>query len=867
MKWIAIAVALLCLLSTIGVAQTHVFGALDTNNPWTGINTFSNNVVLPLLTDGCLKLTGGVVGSTGLACGAGAGTVTSVTFTGDGTVLSSTPTSPVTTTGTLTATLANAPAGMALNNMSNVSAQPSWTNSVVLGLNGGGGYTGEITLEGLTGEISISVPNAAGASHTLLLPVDTGSSGQCLQTNGANPAQLTWASCAGGTGTVTSVGLSINSGSSSGIFAVTGSPVTGSGTLNYNLTGTSGAIPYFSSSSVLSSSGALTAHGVVTGGGAATSPGSTSAGAADTIFMGNDAGAGSDPAFKAGPSGGTNGCAGATDAPTYNTTTHAWGCHQITASGTVNVNGSSVSNPNFNATTPAAAANSINVNWQVSGSDVSGQITGSGSATDCLLGTGIFGACPGGGASTQYIYLPNCSPTGTTVNKLVKWSTGYSTGSANACVSITATADSSVGVGVPVIGICTAGCGTTGLAKIAISGPASCQLDGYTGGVNQGSIVVLSDTVAGACRSIGFQDTPFNENPDAHFIIGLADAAALASSVATVDLVPNTSLSWAAQVGANQVAPYLTALGSVAGSPFTQPIDLQQNNSSASSGNVLITYDPLHFQKSSGYVSIGPSSLGTSGNDMLIDLNNAFPGTLPISMLRMNGGQYFVPNLAAHCSNGNGSVPCNVTGAIAVAQNSAFHMGGSSGVFQWLLTGNVTFNTIDDDDAGHVVTMEFVQASTGGPYTVTWPANFVNPPIMCTVASCTITAQFYYDGTNYNCVSGCAIPATPLATPGTTITLNAPRGYAICTSTCTVTLPTPAAGYEFCVLNDDNVATVITMAGITGVMWESTARTSYGTAGHTFTSGGAAGDKLCVVGRDSTHYLTASFQGTWTLTP
>ncbi|MGD1214163.1 MAG: hypothetical protein ABR861_04170 [Terriglobales bacterium] len=68
----------------------------------------------------------------------------------------------------------------------------------------------------------------------------------------------------GGSGTVTSVGETINSGSSSGIFAVTGSPVTASGTLNINLSGTSGGLPYFSSPTVLSSSGALT--GIVRGG-------------------------------------------------------------------------------------------------------------------------------------------------------------------------------------------------------------------------------------------------------------------------------------------------------------------------------------------------------------------------------------------------------------------------------------------------------------------------------------------------------------------------------------------------------------------------------------------------------------------------
>jgi hypothetical protein len=46
--------------------------------------------------------------------GSGGGTVTSVTFTGDGTVLSSTPSSAVTSAGTLTAALANAPANTVL---------------------------------------------------------------------------------------------------------------------------------------------------------------------------------------------------------------------------------------------------------------------------------------------------------------------------------------------------------------------------------------------------------------------------------------------------------------------------------------------------------------------------------------------------------------------------------------------------------------------------------------------------------------------------------------------------------------------------------------------------------------------------------
>ena len=107
--------------------------------------------------------------------------------------------------------------------------------------------------------------------------------------------------------------------------------------------------------------------------------------------------------------------------------------------------------------------------------------------------------------------------------------------------------------------------------------------------------------------------------------------------------------------------------------------------------------------------------------------------------------------------------------------------------------------------------------------------------------------------------------ATTLAT-GTSVSLTAPRQYYVCTSTCTVTPPVPAAGYEFCVLNGDNVTTVITLAALgSSAMYENTARTAYGTAGTgTLVSGGAAADKVCIVGLDSTHYLTTAYNGTWT---
>lgn len=110
------------------------------------------------------------------------------------------------------------------------------------------------------------------------------------------------------------------------------------------------------------------------------------------------------------------------------------------------------------------------------------------------------------------------------------------------------------------------------------------------------------------------------------------------------------------------------------------------------------------------------------------------------------------------------------------------------------------------------------------------------------------------------------VDATTGLTAGTSVTLAAPRQYFVCTGACTITVPVPAAGDEFCVMNDDNIATVITLSAIgSSARYENTARTAYGTAGTgTFVSSGAAGDKVCLLGRDATHYLTASFNGTWT---
>ena len=70
------------------------------------------------------------------------------------------------------------------------------------------------------------------------------------------------------------------------MISVAGSPVTTSGTLALTVAGTSGGIPYFSSSSTWASSSALTANALMIGGGAGAAPSTTTTGTGVLTFLG-----------------------------------------------------------------------------------------------------------------------------------------------------------------------------------------------------------------------------------------------------------------------------------------------------------------------------------------------------------------------------------------------------------------------------------------------------------------------------------------------------------------------------------------------------------------------------------------------------
>jgi hypothetical protein len=133
--------------------------------------------------------------------------------------------------------------------------------------------------------------------------------------------------------------------------------------------------------------------------------------------------------------------------------------------------------------------------------------------------------------------------------------------------------------------------------------------------------------------------------------------------------------------------------------------------------------------------------------------------------------------------------------------------------------------------------------------------------------SSTTTYAFFATATDpgFRAIAATDLPVVPtIVGSGTISTLAAPAGIVVCTTTCSVTVPAPVLGNQFCVRNDAGISTVITLSALGGGnYYELINHSGYGTANHTLVSGGATTDMICIVGRDSNHYLVASFYGTW----
>lgn len=129
----------------------------------------------------------------------------------------------------------------------------------------------------------------------------------------------------------------------------------------------------------------------------------------DTLVM-NATGGTAVPTAVAAPAGGTNGCAGTTDSPTYNSTTHAWGCHQISGVGTVTSVAASVPSGLAVSGSPVTGSGTLNISWSVAAGG--GIITSTGVNTAGFSSTPVLGV-PGTTGGT--LGLANGGGSGATI--------------------------------------------------------------------------------------------------------------------------------------------------------------------------------------------------------------------------------------------------------------------------------------------------------------------------------------------------------------------------------------------------------------------------------------------------------------------
>jgi hypothetical protein len=268
------------------------------------------------------------------------------------------------------------------------------------------------------------------------------------------------------------------------------------------------------------------------------------------------------------------------------------------------------------------------------------------------------------------------------------------------------------------------------------------------------------------------------------------------------------------------------------------------------------------------------TTLGTGGvayvltraTDYNAPSNINYTGTIPvINGSTLNGTGWNGPtNIATvgtnaitytQASSGSGPAGGNVkaTGNLA---NFTFIEGGNGKTIQSVTSPNCT-----DTVGQHLNYASATGAITCG---TSVPASTVN-------ASSPGAGIAHFAGSTQTVTSSKIISTDITSTitspaAGTSCTFVSPSTICVATGTFTGTVPVPTRGDQFCVMNDDNIATVITLSAIgSSARYENQARTAYGTAGTgTLVSGGAVKDFVCLYGLDSTHYLFASGSGTWT---
>lgn len=405
----------------------------------------------------------------------------------------------------------------------------------------------------------------------------------------------------------------------------------------------------------------------------------------------------------------------------------------------------------------------------VTGTPSSGQVptaTGSAAATwQTPSGGGATNvSCPSGSSSNAQCVtgIPNDSTGGTALNMMACWAgQAYEQENLVTCPAATYGTDNPPGA----VGICVAGCGTSGTAVIQRDGPVNWYIDTT---VYAGQQIQLSPTTGGegdcpngalpGCIAPG-------EHTFATFVAGrVITGNAGAGTLALVDLEPFTT---SAAGGYSSAAPYgsFLMLSAGNGSNFLQQSTALQQAPSSFGLPLALVAPGIAFTNAHG--SNNPcSAFYNEGDGQGEDLSfDPFTTGTCHSMLELKGSMWMTPDVRT------------VNGTVTQPSGGEFYPGASSNIHIWTLAGNSSIWNPSQDNAGDILIFDLVQASSGGPFSWTWPTggpNWINMPSITTTAGGeTITAALF-DGTNYICVYGCPVTGSgdTVTSPNSTISVG-----------------------------------------------------------------------------------------------
>ncbi len=429
-------------------------------------------------------------------------------------------------------------------------------------------------------------------------------------------------------------------------------------------------------------------------------------------------------------------------------------------SSSVNVNGSPVTNPNFNGTTPAAGAGNTNVIFQVSGSSVSGYLANWVAGAGALTGPGTAQTLPASLTSGGVVCNTSTSQMASSV--LLAANSIVIGGGAGACPTAT--------TAIPT--------GTT-----ATSGGSGNQVATNTdvanaiAGVNPAVAVQYATTAAGdtsgltyanGASGVGATMTGVNNTVttiDGHaFVMGDVGISRL--------LIKNDTQS---PSGAFNGIYLFTALHTgITGDIFTRALDYDQPSDMNNTGAIPVV-----------------SGTANASTSWLMTANVVTVGTTPLTFVQFS---YNPANIPTQASNGtSGGVPCYTGANKALISSSLLTanapvIGGGSGVCPaalsatipaltdgatvtwaiasaWTQTASLLFTThggnrtlnITGPLAGSYYTLKMTQDATGGEGLIlgtgcTWQV--LNGGVPATTVGLSSAANgvnviaFYYDGTN-----------------------------------------------------------------------------------------------------------------------